>query len=273
MSSIDATAIHDSLDPGVAARMEQLEVFAEIGSTNTYLLEQPAPATGKHRVAIADHQTAGRGRQDREWISAPGSSLCLSLAYTFATRPDNLPGLTLAIGVAALDALRHSGVNNVNLKWPNDLVAMDGKLGGMLAESQFRGEASAIVVAGIGINFDLPVQLIQDNASRWAQRAVDLNALVNRPPSREAVSGALIDNLVESLTVFEVEGFSAFASTWREHDWLRGRHITVEQSDGRISGTAAGIDDDGALLLLDGGDVSRVISGSIVLNGATGTAA
>ena len=70
--------------------------------------------------------------------------------------------------------------------------------------------------------------------------------------------------------MFEAEGFSAFASTWREHDWLRGRHITVEQSDGRISGTASGIDDDGALLLLDGGAVSRVISGSIVLNGAAG---
>ena len=270
MSSIDATAIHDLLDPGVAARMEQLEVFTEIESTNTYLLEQPAPAAGKHRVAIADHQTAGRGRQDREWISAPGSSLCLSLAYTFAGRPDNLPGLTLAIGVAALDALRHSGVDDVHLKWPNDLVALDGKLGGMLAESQFRGESSAIVVAGIGINFDLPVQLVQDKASRWAQRAIDLKTLVRRMPSREVVSGALIDSLVESLTVFEEEGFRAFASTWRDHDWLRGRSITVEQPEGRISGTASGIDDDGALLLLDGGAVSRVISGSIFLNGAAG---
>jgi BirA family biotin operon repressor/biotin-[acetyl-CoA-carboxylase] ligase len=270
MNSIDATAIHDSLDPGVAARMEQLEVFAEIGSTNTYLLEQPAPAAGKHRVAIADHQTSGRGRQDREWISAPGSSLCLSLAYTFASRPDNLPGLTLAIGVAAIDALRHSGIDDVQLKWPNDLVALDGKLGGMLAESQFRGDTGAIVVAGIGINFELPVRLVQDNASRWAQRAVDLNTLARRAPSREAISGALIDSLVESLTVFEAEGFSAFAPSWREHDWLRGRHVTVEQTGGNISGTASGIDDDGALLLLDGGSVSRVISGSIILNGAAG---
>ena len=271
MKRIDATAIHDLLDPGVAARMEQLEVFTEIGSTNTYLLEQTAPAAGKHRVAIADHQTSGRGRQEREWISAPGSSLCLSLAYTFASRPDNLPGLTLAIGVATVDALRQSGVDEVQLKWPNDLVALDGKLGGMLAESQFRGEAGAIVVAGIGINFDLPVRLIRDNASRWAQRAVDLNTLARRAPTREAVSGALIDNLVAALTVFEAEGFSAFAGSWREHDWLNGRHITVEQSDGRISGTASGIDDDGALLLLDEGTLSRVISGSIILNGAAGT--
>ena len=273
MSSIDTTAIHDSLSPGVAARMDQLEVFAEIESTNSYLLQQHPPAAGKHRVAIADHQTAGRGRQDREWISAPGSSLCLSLAYTFSTRPDNLPGLTLAIGVAALNALRHSGINDIFLKWPNDLVAQDGKLGGMLAESQFRSESDATVVAGIGINFDLPVQLIQDNASRWAQRAVDLNALVNQPPTREAVAVALIDNLVESLTVFEAEGFGAFVASWRDRDWLRGRQITVDQSGGQISGTASGIDDDGALLLNSGDSTTRVISGSIIVNGAAGTSA
>lgn len=272
MSSIDATAIHDALAPGVAARMEQLEVFAEIESTNSYLLEQQAPAAGKHRVAIAGHQTAGRGRQDREWISAPGSSLCLSLAYTFAARPDNLPGLTLAIGVAALNALRHSGVDDVYLKWPNDLVALDGKLGGMLAESLHRGEPGATVVAGIGINFDLPMNLIHDNASQWAQRAVDLSALVNRLPSREAVSSALIDNLVESLIVFEAQGFSAFAASWRDHDWLHGRHITIERPGGSISGTASGIDEDGALLLRNGNSMSRVISGSVVLNGAEGSA-
>lgn len=273
MSSINATAIHDSLDPGVATRMDQLEVFAEIESTNSYLLQQSAPSAGKHRVAIADHQTAGRGRQDREWISAPGSSLCLSLAYTFSTRPDNMPGLTLAIGVAALNALHRSGIDDISLKWPNDLVAQDGKLGGMLAESQFRKESNATVVAGIGINFDLPVQLIQENASRWAQRAVDLSALVHRPPTREAVSVALINNLVESLTLFETEGFGAFVASWRDHDWLRGREITVDQSEGQISGTASGIDDDGALLLSSGDSMTRVISGSIIVNGAAGTSA
>ena len=127
MSSIDATTIHDSLDRDVAARMDQLDVFDEIDSTNSYLLQQPAPGPGRHRVAVADHQTAGRGRHSREWISAPGSSLCLSVAYTFDGQPENLPGLTLAIGVAARDALSVAGVDNVLLKWPNDLVADDGK--------------------------------------------------------------------------------------------------------------------------------------------------
>jgi BirA family biotin operon repressor/biotin-[acetyl-CoA-carboxylase] ligase len=265
-SNIDATAIHDSLSPDVAARLDQLEVFPEIDSTNSYLLQQHAPAAGKHRVAIADHQTAGRGRQDREWISAPGSSLCLSLAYTFSARPDNLPGLTLAIGVAAVNALRDTGVDDVNLKWPNDIVARDGKLGGMLAEAQFRGDENATVVAGIGLNIDLPVTLVQDNASRWSQRATDLNSLVATPPSREVVSGALIDHVVEALRIFETSGFSPFIDSWRRHDWLCGRRITVEQTNGSVGGTACGVGDDGALLLQYGEKIIRIISGSIILD-------
>jgi len=84
MASLDANAIRDCLAADVSASMDRLEAFAEVVSTNSYLLQQDAPAAGRHRVAVADHQTGGRGRQGREWLSAPGASLCLSLAYTFA---------------------------------------------------------------------------------------------------------------------------------------------------------------------------------------------
>lgn len=271
MSSINATTIHDSLDSDIAARMEQLEVFDEIDSTNSYLLQQPAPARGRHRVAVADHQTAGRGRHSREWISAPGSSLCLSVAYTFDGQPDNLPGLTLAIGVAARDALTVAGVDNVLLKWPNDLVAGDGKLGGMLAETQIRSNADTTVVAGIGINVDLPKQLMRDNASSWSHHVTDLAALATSPPTREALSALLIKHLIESLDVFGRSGIGRFIDTWREFDWLRDRDITIEQANGSISGIACGIDNDGALLLHDGTTVTRIIAGSISLDSVAGS--
>ena len=83
MSNIDAAAILDALNPGTASRMAELEVFPEIESTNAYLMAQSAPDAGMHRVAIAGHQTAGRGRGEKRWLSAPGSSLCLSIAHTF----------------------------------------------------------------------------------------------------------------------------------------------------------------------------------------------
>jgi BirA family biotin operon repressor/biotin-[acetyl-CoA-carboxylase] ligase len=250
--------------------MEHLEIFAEIGSTNSYLLQQEAPAPGRHRIAIADHQTDGRGRQGREWLSAPGSSLCLSLAYTFVGIPRNLSGVTIALGVAALHALRATGIEDVSLKWPNDLVAHNCKLGGMLAETLSRGGSNTTIVTGIGVNLDLPAQLTRNNASAWAQRAIDVSGLTRTPPGTETLLAALIDQIVDAFVLFEAQGLAAFVDFWRRHDWLRGRAIVVEQAGERVQGTACGIDDDGALLVREDNRIKRVTSGSVELEHAAG---
>ena len=273
MASIDASAIRDNLAPDVSMRMDQLEVFAEIGSTNSYLMQLDAPARGRHRVAIADHQTGGRGRQGREWLSAPGASLCLSVAHSFAGKPDNLPAMTLALGVAALHALRMTGIEDVSLKWPNDLVAHNSKLGGLLTETHNRGDSTVTVVAGIGINLDLPAQLIQENASGWAQRAIDISSLTHAPPPRETLSAVLIEQVITAFLQFEEHGLDAFVGLWRRNDWLRGRKISVDETGSRVRGTACGIDDDGALLVREGSTITRITSGSVVLEQGAGAVA
>jgi BirA family biotin operon repressor/biotin-[acetyl-CoA-carboxylase] ligase len=272
-ASAAANSIRERLAPEVSARTDQLEVFAEIESTNSYLMQLDAPAPGRHRVAIADHQTGGRGRQGREWLSAPGASLCLSVAHTFGGRPDNLPAMTLALGVAALHALRMIGIEDVSLKWPNDLVAHNSKLGGLLTETHNRGDSTVTVVAGVGINFDLPAQLIKDNASGWAQRAIDISSLTRTPPPREALSATLIDQIITAFLQFEDQGLDAFVGLWRRNDWLRGRTISVDETGSRVRGTACGIDDDGALLVREGSTITRITSGSVVLDQGTGSTA
>jgi len=267
MSSIDAAAIREALNPATASMMARLDVFPEIDSTNAWLMAQPAPEAGMHRVAIAGHQTAGRGRGDRRWLSAPGSSLCLSIAHTFHQNPGNLSALTLAVGVAAVHALRDTGANDVKLKWPNDIVAGDGKLGGMLAESHYRSESSATVVVGIGINLDLPPDILASVDSGWAQSPADLASILRSSVSAAALSAAMIDHIVHSLTTFEGQGFHAFAETWRRYDWLRGRTVSVRQPGGTVRGTASGIDSDGALLVQEAATTTRVISGSIEVPG------
>ena len=267
MSRIDAAAIRAALEPASLSSLAQLDVFAEIDSTNAWLMAQPAPESGMHRVAIADHQTAGRGRGGNRWLSAPGSSLCLSIAHTFRGRPENMSALTLAIGVAAVNVLRATGVEDVKLKWPNDIVAGDGKLGGMLAETHGGSKRDATVVVGIGINIGLPPEVLASVDSAWAHSPVDLHGLVGRGVSRDALAASMIDRIVDSLSTFEGEGFEAFAASWRRLDWLRGRAVTVQQADGAVRGTAAGIDSDGALLVRDAATTTRVISGSIQVDG------
>ncbi len=268
MSNIDSAAILDALSPASAARLAQLDGFPEIGSTNAYLMAQPAPDIGMHRVAIAGHQTAGRGRGDKRWLSAPGSSLCLSIAHTFRERPENLSALTLAVGVAAVRALRDTGIDDVMLKWPNDIVACDGKLGGMLAESHCTSAANASVVVGIGINLDLPPAILESVDSDWAHSPVDLKTILGRPVSLEPLSALMIDHIDDALHAFEKHGLHAFVQSWSERDWLRGRDITVQRPGGPVSGTASGIDRDGALLLQAGTSTTRIISGSILVDGA-----
>lgn len=266
MSSIDSSAINDALEPASAARMAQIEVFPEIESTNTYLMAEAAPAAGMHRVAIAGHQTAGRGRGGKRWLSAPGSSLCLSIAYTFREKPENLSALTLAVGVAAVRALRDTGIDDVMLKWPNDIVARDAKLGGMLAESHRASASNASVVLGIGINLELPATILERVDSAWAQAPVDLRSILGRSVKAEPLSAALINHIVDALLTFEKQGLRAFAETWGECDWLRGRAVTVQQPGGSLKGTASGIDRDGALLLQAATTTTRVISGSILVD-------
>jgi len=266
MGNLDASEVRRFLQDA-AAQLDELEAFASIGSTNTHLLNQPAPGPGRCRVAIADEQTAGRGRRSRRWISPPGSGLYLSMAYTFARSLEQLPALTLALGVGVVDALTRLGVEGVGLKWPNDIVGLDGKLGGILTEV-LAGKADGVTaVVGVGINIDLPDGLSLDDESGWVHRPVDLGALAADVPSRERLAAAIIDELVDAFARFAELGFAAFVSDWASRDWLMGREIIADMPDGRIAGTAAGVDSDGALIVDAQDGATRVVSGSIELPG------
>jgi len=269
MTELKADIIRQTLGESAAARLVKLEIFSEIESTNSYLMQQPAPAAGKTRVAATENQTAGRGRHGRTWQSPPGSGLCLSMAYTFSTAPANLPALTLAIGLGVIDNLQELGVGGVQIKWPNDLIAMDGKLGGILTETQGRASGAMTVITGIGLNIDLGERRDFDLDANWAQRIVDLRRHVKELPGRDRIAASMIDSLNRTFVDYEAGGFSQFVDRWREFDWLFGRKLMIDSPKREISGVGAGIDDDGALLVetLSEG-MRRVTSGSVVMAGA-----
>jgi BirA family biotin operon repressor/biotin-[acetyl-CoA-carboxylase] ligase len=267
MSKLDATLIRRSLATEPSAKLDELEMFGSIASTNTYLLTQPPPEPGRVRIAIADHQTSGRGRHFRRWVSPPGAGLCLSLAYTFDEPPDQLPSLTLAIGVGIISALQELGVTGISLKWPNDIVADDGKLGGILTEVQSRNNDHVTVITGIGLNIDLPEGAAAGIESDWARHPVGMSEIVDELPAREQIAAAVIDGLHGVMRKFAALGLVAFAEEWATHDWLHGREVTVDLPDKQITGIAAGVDSDGALLIDTGKERTRVVSGSIVMAG------
>lgn len=254
-----------------SGRLAHIKVFAEIDSTNSYLMQMPGPDPGNVSIAATNNQTAGRGRHGKVWQSPPGSGLCLSAAYTFSRQPENLPALTLALGLGAVDALEELGASGVELKWPNDLVALDGKLGGILTEVQQQSADGVTVVTGIGVNIDLPDEVPGISASDWALQVVDLKRVCSALPEWEAIAGKMASRLSNAFVEFEKSGFAAIAERWSEYDWLRGREVTIDTAVEQISGIGAGVADDGALLIdtPDSG-LRRVTSGTIVFAGTRG---
>ena len=271
MTSLDVELIRQFARESTDDRLLHIETFAEIESTNSYLMQMPGPEAGSCRIAVTNNQTAGRGRHGKTWQSPPGSGLCLSAAYTFAARPDYLPALTLALGLGAIDALEELGARDVELKWPNDLVALDGKLGGILTEVQQRSPGAVTVVTGIGVNVDLDTELDFSIESDWARQVVDLKKLCDELPQHEEVAGKIAAHLLKAFVDFETSGFAAVADRWSRYDWLLGREITIDTSDLQFSGVGAGVADDGALLVdtAEAG-IRRVTSGTIIMAGARG---
>jgi BirA family biotin operon repressor/biotin-[acetyl-CoA-carboxylase] ligase len=271
MTCLNPDVIRDSLDESVAGRLAAFETFEEIASTNSYLMDREAPSPGQFRVALTDNQVAGRGRHGRVWQSPAGSGLALSLAYTFAAQPANLAALTLAIGVGAIEALDRVGIGGVQLKWPNDLVADDGKLGGILTETQAQPDNAIKVVTGLGLNVELEPGIALKLASAGMGRVVDLAVIVDRLPCRNRLAAQLIASLGATFVGYESSGFSAYAGRWAQCDWLRGRELTVDTPQDRVAGFGAGIDEDGALLVSTAsGDIRKVSSGTIVMTGRLG---
>jgi len=266
MNNLDAGIIRQTLDEATVARLGELEIFAEIDSTNSYLMQQPGPSIGRIRVAATDNQTAGRGRHGRTWQSPPGSGLCMSMAYTFALHPANLPALTLAVGIGVIETLQTIKVTDVQLKWPNDLIAADGKLGGILTEVLAQPGDAVTVVTGIGLNVDLDGRPDLTLETTAAIPAIDLKRHVAKLPDWNQVAAHLVSGLSRTFADYEACGFAQFRGRWPEHDWLFGREVIIDTPRRQISGIAAGIADDGALLVdtLSEGR-HRVTSGSVVM--------
>jgi BirA family biotin operon repressor/biotin-[acetyl-CoA-carboxylase] ligase len=265
---LDADAIRAALREESAGRLHRLEVLFEVDSTNTRLLGRPGPPAASADVALAELQRAGRGRQGRRWISPFGASLALSLGWTFpdAARVDST--LSLAVGVAVARALGGLGARGILLKWPNDVWFEDRKIGGVLVETKSCG-GTAHVVVGVGLN----LHLSEESRTRIGSAGLAaLDEACPSPSARNALAAALLDQLLSMLPLFERRGFEAFRDEWRSLDALRGRPARVLLAQGAVDGIARGVDEDGGLLLENGGHLEKFMSGEASLRLLAGDA-
>jgi BirA family biotin operon repressor/biotin-[acetyl-CoA-carboxylase] ligase len=244
-----------------AADRVRLLAVAECASTNTALLQGAKEGAPSGTALVADRQTAGRGSRGRAWIASPEASLTFSVLWKFPGAMARLSGLSLASGVAVVRALAHCGVEGVLLKWPNDILYGEGKLGGILVELD-ADDRSARAVAGIGLNLRLPENI--GNAGAAALAPAALAQALPVLPERNVLLAALLDELVRVFDRFEAGGFPALRDEWlARHAW-QGRPIHLLR-DGRVEkeGICAGVDDEGALLVRTAAGLERCLSGDV----------
>lgn len=262
MEPLDRNRILAELSEVVRAGLSRLEVYPTLDSTNAYLLEGARAGWPSGAVCLAERQTAGRGRQGRNWVTPPGASLAFSLLWRFGVSPEALGGLSLATGIAVARALQNWGVPEIGLKWPNDVWWCERKLGGILLESG--GTAKEFyVVAGIGLNVALP----DSDAAAIDQPWVDLREILGAAPiDRNRLAAALIGELIAVCGRFEEAGFAGLADEWAGLDRVRGRRVRLQLPNTSIVGVARGVDATGALLLeSENGRINPYLGGEISL--------
>jgi BirA family biotin operon repressor/biotin-[acetyl-CoA-carboxylase] ligase len=247
-----------------AKRLRSLDIEFDVDSTNTRLLAAAPPPFGFADVMLSELQHAGRGRRGRHWVAPFGGSIALSMGWSFTDASRASPTLSLSVGVAVARALARAGARGIGLKWPNDIWLADRKIGGVLIELRAEASGPAHVVIGVGVNVSLaPSSVAQIEASGVRVAAV-ADACV-APPSRNFIAGAIIDELLSMLAGFERAGFAAYRAEWAALDVLRGRPARVLTGENVISGTARGVDAQGALLLEAEGRMHEFMSGEVSL--------
>jgi BirA family biotin operon repressor/biotin-[acetyl-CoA-carboxylase] ligase len=247
-----------------AKRLRSLDIEFDVDSTNSRLLAAAPPPFGFADVMLSELQHAGRGRRGRHWVAPFGGSIALSMGWSFTDASRASPTLSLSVGVAVARALARAGARGIGLKWPNDIWLADRKVGGVLIELRAEASGPAHVVIGVGVNVSLaPSSLAQIEAS--GVRVAAVADACDAPPSRNFIAGAIIDELLSMLAGFERAGFAAYRAEWAALDVLRGRPARVLTGESVISGTACGVDAQGALLLEAEDRMHEFMSGEVSL--------
>lgn len=231
-------------------RTHEVRWFDSLDSTNRYVLEEARRGAPEGLVAVADFQTAGRGRRGRGWVAPPGASLLVSVLLRPSLAPEQTPLVSMACGVAMADAVARVAGFTPGLKWPNDLVVGDRKLAGILAER----DADAVVV-GAGVNVEW-----RDFPPELAETATACNLEAGHAVDRRALLDAFLTELDARYAHLD-----AVAAEYRSRLASLGRRVRVERSDGVLVGRAVDVGGAGQLLVEDDrGDVVEVHVGDVV---------
>lgn len=252
----------ESIDAALAGELGRpFRFLDEVGSTNTEALLWAKDGAPHGALVVTDHQTAGRGRWSRSWVSAPGALLQFSLVLRPKLQPDQFGLLTTALGVACAEGIEAASGLTAAVKWPNDVRVGGKKVAGILVESHLAGGDFDAAIAGIGINVDWAIDQIPPEMK---DTATSLSAQLAAPaPPRAELLGEILRSLEQHLDGLP-EGREQLLAKATERSDVLGSEVTVRFSDGRqIEGRAEALNEVGALVVRQAEGTTIVAVGEV----------
>jgi len=259
---LDKESIMSSLSNSTLNKLHELEILHAVDSTNHYLNNKSVDGASSGYIVLAEQQSKGQGRRGKAWISPFASNVYLSLLWRFPFGPAQLSCLSLFIAVAVVRSLKRLGLDDVGVKWPNDIYYKNKKIAGILLE--MRGDLSGpcAVVIGVGVNVSMPKNNKEVNMidQPWS----DIESILQQKIQRNTVTTFIIDDLFKVLSQIP-ENNSLLLDEWQSLDVLKDQHVEVISQEKILTGICKGINKDGALRVQHGNKEKFYHSGEVSL--------
>ncbi|MBF0445609.1 MAG: biotin--[acetyl-CoA-carboxylase] ligase [Magnetococcales bacterium] len=253
----------DVLADGLFAA-KKIQFFTNLDSTNVYAGKIARDGALDGTVVVADCQSKGRGRLGRVWDSPSGVNLYFSLILRPLIEPRYAAQLTLLTGLALAETISVAGADDVEIKWPNDLLLGGKKVAGILTEMSVEENRVQFVVVGVGINVNVETS---DLTPQIGKIAATLTGHLKKKVKRSAFLADFLNRFLGWYRLYLAKGFAPIRSIWLERSRIKGRWVQVNLVDESFSGVAIDLDVDGFLLVKrdDTDKEARVLAGDVLL--------
>lgn len=264
-----------NLTRSVSPLCQEVLVYPSLDSTNKFIHDLNIESPSQAIAVVCEHQSHGKGRGDRRWLSPFGSNIYFSLKWQFNHAPKNMASFSLVVAVVVAKMLLKYGLNHVKIKWPNDVWVNYKKIAGILLEQKSRpnnrsdssvSNNSGLII-GIGINHNMSASQGADIQQAWTCMLAES---IHQPLDRNQIIASLIDALVLACQKFEQYGFEFFKDTYTSFDATLGKPVKISTKyDGQDvdHGVSSGVNEQGALIIKQAnGSVKTYLGGELSLS-------
>lgn len=229
--------------------------FKSLSSTNAFAKKMIRKGAKEGTVIIAETQTAGRGRKDREWLSPPGGLWFSIILYpSLHPRKSNL--IMMASSIAIADAIATLKLRP-QIKWPNDILVNEKKVCGILMEVEAGMNEIIFAIVGIGIN------VYNELPSSLKKTATTLQQCTNKKISRITLFESILKNFDDYYVKLLQENYEDIRKKWLSFSHTTGKEVEIKEGNVTVRGKVIGIDGDGFLLVKDKKKIHRIVSGDV----------